>query len=153
MLMGEGDIRKSGEEVVINLKNLSHADPRRKEITALASEYKKGQRSYKDLKRREAEMTKEVARIRDELRERTLKLQYKEEKERKSGKEYKGRKKKGLDKARQKSRDLQREYEDSTLMLRRLQAEVKDTALQLNERGNQVPHTASSSSCSDPMNC
>lgn len=123
---------------MINLKSLSNSDPRRKEIMALASEYKKAQRAYRELKKREGDTSKEVDRIRDELRERTNKLQAKEEKERRSGKEYKGRKKKGLDKARQRSRETQRMYEDSTLMLRRLQAEVKETAVRLNEKGNMV---------------
>lgn len=126
------------EETVINLKSLSNSDPRRKEILALASEYKNAQRAYKELKKREGETSKEVDRIRDELRERTNKLQAKEEKERRSGKEYKGRKKKGLDKARQRSREMQRMYEDSTLMLRRLHAEVKETAVRLNEKGNML---------------
>ena len=138
MLMGWRGRRANGEETMINLKSLSSNDPRRKEIMALASEYKKAQRAYRELKKREGDTSKEVDRIRDDLRERTNKLQAKEEKERRSGKEYKGRKKKGLDKARQRSRETQRMYEDSTLMLRRLQAEVKETAVRLNEKGNMV---------------
>jgi hypothetical protein len=123
---------------VINLKSLSNSDPRRKEIMALASEYKKAQRAYKELKKKEGDQIKEVDRARQELREGAYKVDVKEEKERKRGKEWKGRKKKSLEKAREKSRDQQRVYEDKTLQLKRLQAELKDFGTQLNAKGFQL---------------
>jgi len=123
---------------MINLHSLSRSDPRRKEIKGLAAEYKHMYRAYKELKKMEADAVKEVDHIRADLMEKTRRIESKEAKEKKSGKELKGFKKRSLEKARQKSRDLQDLYEDRSLQLKKVQTELKHSAERLNEKGNEV---------------
>lgn len=123
---------------MINLKSLSKSDPRGKEIKALASEYKKLRKNYKELKKREAEAAKALELSREALRERSYTVEVKELKERKNGKEFKGLKKKSLEKARRKYRDRQARFEEDCINLKKIQVEARESATRLNETGSQV---------------